>query len=180
MKEKCFECDKPATENHHVIPQSLGGTKTVPLCGSCHDRVHGWGNKRRDHHSELTKEGLRKAKERGVQLGYPGDFSVFQEKGTKAVKELADSFANNIVLYILYYKGLGYTLQEIADSLNKNNIKTPRNSKWYAKSVSNAFDRLDIPRFHDTQFYEDLQAQIYESMPVDEQQEYLDKLSSLT
>lgn len=36
----CFECGAPATEEHHVIPACLGGTKTVPLCLRCHSLVH--------------------------------------------------------------------------------------------------------------------------------------------
>lgn len=40
MKEKCFECECPATINHHVVPQTKGGTKTVPLCNECHSLVH--------------------------------------------------------------------------------------------------------------------------------------------
>ena len=37
---KCFECDQKAVINHHVIPEQLGGTKTVPLCSDCHGKVH--------------------------------------------------------------------------------------------------------------------------------------------
>lgn len=38
--KKCFECGSPASVSHHVIPQSKGGTKTVPLCNECHSLVH--------------------------------------------------------------------------------------------------------------------------------------------
>jgi hypothetical protein len=37
---ECFECGHPAAQAHHVVPQSLGGTKTVPLCEKCHNLVH--------------------------------------------------------------------------------------------------------------------------------------------
>jgi hypothetical protein len=37
----CFECGNPAHCEHHVVPKSLGGTKTVPLCVVCHGKVHG-------------------------------------------------------------------------------------------------------------------------------------------
>lgn len=40
MEKSCFECGENADVNHHVIPQSLGGTKTVPLCNKCHSLVH--------------------------------------------------------------------------------------------------------------------------------------------
>lgn len=36
----CFECGRPADVDHHVIPRSKGGTKTVPLCNKCHSIVH--------------------------------------------------------------------------------------------------------------------------------------------
>ena len=38
----CFECG--STEHihqHHIIPKSLGGTKTIPLCNDCHGLAHG-------------------------------------------------------------------------------------------------------------------------------------------
>lgn len=39
----CFECGKPAEHRHHVVPRSLGGTKTIPLCTPCHRKVHAPG-----------------------------------------------------------------------------------------------------------------------------------------
>lgn len=41
MKKACFECGEPATENHHVVPRSKGGGKTIPLCLDCHNKIHG-------------------------------------------------------------------------------------------------------------------------------------------
>lgn len=38
---RCFECGKTKhVVNHHVVPRSLGGTATVPLCDGCHDKAH--------------------------------------------------------------------------------------------------------------------------------------------
>lgn len=59
----CFECGAPATERHHVVPASLGGTKTIPLCGKCHAKVHEINGKRRNQLRELTKNSLAKRKE---------------------------------------------------------------------------------------------------------------------
>jgi DNA invertase Pin-like site-specific DNA recombinase len=36
----CFECGRPASVQHHVIPRSKQGTKTIPLCNECHSLVH--------------------------------------------------------------------------------------------------------------------------------------------
>jgi hypothetical protein len=35
MPQACFECGVPADYDHHVIPKSQGGRKTVPLCRDC-------------------------------------------------------------------------------------------------------------------------------------------------
>lgn len=60
----CFECGAPATERHHVVPVSLGGTKTIPLCGECHAKIHDISNgERRNQLRELTKNSLSKRKE---------------------------------------------------------------------------------------------------------------------
>lgn len=65
----CFECNKVAEVfNHHIIPESLGGTKTVPLCACCHGKIH---DIKFLTTSELTKRGLARAKERGIKLGKP-------------------------------------------------------------------------------------------------------------
>ena len=41
MKGKWFECESYGEiDNHHVVPKSLGGTKTIPLCYKCHGLVH--------------------------------------------------------------------------------------------------------------------------------------------
>ena len=41
---KCFECGANASENHHVVPRSLGGKNTIPLCRACHRTVHSPGS----------------------------------------------------------------------------------------------------------------------------------------
>jgi len=62
----CFECGNPAECQHHVVPKSLGGTKTVPLCLVCHGKVHD-----RDfvRHRRLQMEGIKRAKEKGLFKG---------------------------------------------------------------------------------------------------------------
>ncbi len=41
MRPDCAECGKPSEHDHHVVPKSMGGTTTVPLCTDCHSKVHG-------------------------------------------------------------------------------------------------------------------------------------------
>ena len=77
--KKCCNCgSEKDIQYHHIIPLSLGGnnilSNIVPLCYSCHSLLH-FGEKKNINHSEATKAGLQRARERGVQLG--------QKKGTK-------------------------------------------------------------------------------------------------
>lgn len=63
----CFECD--ATENlhhHHVVPRSLGGTKTIPLCERCHGLVH---SKDFTSTAALTSKAMQNKKAKGLYTG---------------------------------------------------------------------------------------------------------------
>ena len=65
--KKCFECG--GTEyihQHHIVPKSLGGTKTIPLCITCHGRVH---QKDFVKFQNLAKEGRKRYIENGGKLG---------------------------------------------------------------------------------------------------------------
>ena len=67
LKDECFECG--SFENihyHHIVPSTMGGTKTIPLCIICHGKVHD-----RDFvkHKELQRIGIKRAKENGVFMG---------------------------------------------------------------------------------------------------------------
>lgn len=68
---------------HHVIPKTLGGTKTLPLCAVCHGLVH---DRKFTSHRELTIKGLQQAKWRGVALGNPKLSLVRNTDTTAATK----------------------------------------------------------------------------------------------
>lgn len=63
----CLNCAALSEHDHHVVPRSVGGVATVPLCGRCHALAHG-------HHglrtiSDLTRATLRAKKARGECVG---------------------------------------------------------------------------------------------------------------
>ncbi len=62
----CFECDEPALHRHHVVPRSLGGIRTVPLCERCHGLVHDRGMV---GHARLTKQALQSKKANSELIG---------------------------------------------------------------------------------------------------------------
>lgn len=66
-KVSCFECGSTEhIHHHHVVPKSLGGKRTTPLCEVCHGLVHG-----RDFMKQrrLSLEGIAKAKAAGLYKG---------------------------------------------------------------------------------------------------------------
>jgi hypothetical protein len=80
----CFECGCDENiHDHHVVPKSKGGTKTIPLCSNCHSIVHGapflrnrTSKKKKPYyppgsieHKTLQMEGIKKAKENGKYTG---------------------------------------------------------------------------------------------------------------
>lgn len=66
LENKCFECSAMTIGLHHVVPVSKGGTKVIPLCEGCHNLIH-----EGIISAKLIRDGLKKAKERGVVFGAP-------------------------------------------------------------------------------------------------------------
>ena len=63
----CFNCgDAGPVHHHHVVPRSLGGIATVPLCPACHGKAHGRERGFRNT-SELTRAALGRLKASGVR-----------------------------------------------------------------------------------------------------------------
>ena len=124
MKE-CFECGTiDDLQEHHVVPRSRGGTKTVTLCYSCHMKAHGRDSKGLQH-GRLTKEALQVAKSRGVKLGSanPKTRQAHLNKTTQLLERVEPS--------ILKAENEGCrTIQSFCDYLNDRDIKTTRGKDW--------------------------------------------------
>ena len=131
----CCNAEVESVHKHHIVPKVLGGldipTNIVECCESCHGKIHG-----RDmtNHRELTIEGLRKAKARGVQLGgaRPGN-----EARHAAVKAVADGHADRVRSVIQSYRNNGASYRSIAAHLNQLEIATARGGEWFASTVRN-------------------------------------------
>ena len=136
---KCFECDNDAHEQHHVIPQSRGGVNTIPLCSPCHGKVH--NIKRCDNLSSLIKEGLIKAKERGVQLGNPNGWGGKQRLGSEAMANKAKINDSKVLPIIIELRGKDFSYRKIAKHLNETNYKDLNNKKFSSTLVFNICKR---------------------------------------
>ena len=118
LRGLCFECRAPADHDHHVVPRSKGGTRTVPLCSSCHAKAH-------DNHglasttSALVREGLARARAAGKRLGAP-PCSVLIPGTVERIRAM---------------RAAGLSLRVIADQLNAEGVEGGRGGKWWPRTV---------------------------------------------
>lgn len=126
---KCFECGASARYRHHVIPRSLGGQRTIPLCGTCHSKAH--NAKKPWTTAELTAQALRKKAARGEKIGGTVPFGFDKGSDGKLVpneKELA------AIRLMHELRAKGYRLRQIAEELAKRGIATKTGrTKWSPK-----------------------------------------------
>ena len=134
MEDKCFECE--TTEDlhqHHVVPRSRGGTKTVTLCHSCHMKAHGRDSKGLNH-SRMVKEGLARAKAKGVKIGNP-NITEARLKANQACRAKGQATRERYIGLINDYRLQGFSAAAIAKEFNKIGLKTPRGGKWRHSSI---------------------------------------------
>lgn len=109
----CFECESKAHHAHHVVPRVLGGTKTISLCSVCHAKIHG------DHllrTSELTKAGMKKARDAGFYVSGRAPF------GTEVVngKLIRNEREQNIIQEMILMQNAGLSLLKIKNFISEN------------------------------------------------------------
>ena len=132
----CFECNSTThIVYHHVVPQSLGGKNTIPLCQHCHDKVHQL-KPRNISLSALIKNGMQKYKQQhpDKKFGNP-NIKKIRKLGTLSNKQKGIEFYKNIKPTILQYYNQGHTLKQISHILNQQNIKTRYNKPWSEVTV---------------------------------------------
>jgi hypothetical protein len=115
---KCFECESEEDIHmHHVVPQSLGGTKMVALCSACHAKVHGEHLLRV---SKLTSEALKKKKSKNLRWCKNAPY------GTKWVSDriVQDQAETEIIkrMHILLQSGM--SMLAIANTLTNEGHKS--------------------------------------------------------
>jgi hypothetical protein len=129
----CFECNQPAAHDHHVVPKSRGGTKTVPLCLACHGKAHFRNGSMAS--GELTREGIQRARERGVLIGAQNPqcrslTPAARARGTEVMRERARHFHADVLPEMRALRAAGRTYQGIADELNRQGHKSRRGNPW--------------------------------------------------
>lgn len=132
MVDPCFECEAPATHHHHVVPRSMGGNRTVPLCHTCHGRAHG-GRGFRDT-ATLTKAALDYKRSRGEKLG--GQAPYGQRLAADGVHLEADPAEAAVVETVHRWRGEGLSLRAIAARLAADGHVPRGGAKWDPNTVT--------------------------------------------
>jgi hypothetical protein len=121
MNDKCFECNSTEDiHHHHVVPRSLGGTKTIPLCEKCHGKVHNmdFSFLRSKGLKEKRRIGIEKAKAEGKYKGTKKRLSDEQQQELKdmvrtgrKIAHVAKHFKITRATVYSYLKFLGFKKQ---------------------------------------------------------------------
>jgi len=145
MTDPCFECGQPAECDHHVVPQSRGGTKTVPLCGACHAKAHHQDKNMTTR--KLTKDALAVLKAKGVKLGASlpqcrdNLTDAARAKGAGVNQDQAVTAYALMVPLAQQLRAEGLSLRAIASRLNGSGHATRNGSAWSAPLVKRVLDR---------------------------------------
>lgn len=143
----CYECQTPTTGEHHVVPTSLGGTKTVPLCPVCHGKVH---NADFLSMKTLSKLGLERKKKElaliGKKLGTNNLTDEHRRKGSAIShanrRTKSDRQMREIKEHAKQLKQQGWTYEAIAEEFNKLGIKSICGKQFWGNTISRFFRNI--------------------------------------
>ena len=87
LYKRCWECGaiNVSLHDHHPVPRSRGGTKTIPLCEPCHSKAH--HRKKNMNTSQLVHDTYERKKRKASITGIPmkwGDQNM-AKRGTQAL-----------------------------------------------------------------------------------------------
>lgn len=127
----CFECgSSDDVQDHHVVPRSLGGKKTLPLCGVCHGKVH---SKDLTSVSSLIRAVLQHKRAKGELVGgVPYGFKVAAD-GKHLVEDEAEQA---VIAWVRGSRATGMSLRMIARELERQGMLS-RNGKSFAATQIN-------------------------------------------
>lgn len=132
--KSCFECrSKREITNHHVVPKILGGTRTVPLCSSCHGKVH---SRKMINTSTLTKTGLAKMRAQGKRISRTPFGYDLADDGITLVENPTEQA---VIDDILTMRARGMSFPKIARSLTERGIPTKRGNggtQWNQATIN--------------------------------------------
>ena len=129
--QRCWECDAPATEAHHVVPKSLGGTRTIPLCDPCHDKAHCLS--RKDGRAQLTKIALAHKRAQGRRTSK--DAPIGWRVGADGDTLERDEGEQTALAQIHALRADGVSIRAIADHLTAAGVPA-RGGRWHKTTIA--------------------------------------------
>ena len=135
MSAPCFNCRASSSHQHHVVPRSLGGVATVPLCHDCHGKAHGRARGFRDT-NELTKAALAVKKSRGERVGTV-PFGYRAEGG----RLVADEAEQAVIARVHAARARGLTVRAIALDLEQDGIVSRRGKPLHFTAIADVVHR---------------------------------------
>jgi hypothetical protein len=133
MNVACFECGCKAQHEHHVVPRSKGGTKTIPLCVTCHSAVHGVDISV----PALTRSALAKKKARGERVGGVPLGARVAPDGLTLETEPSEAETLELVREL---RTAGASIRAIATELNARGMPA-RGERWHPTTVARLIRR---------------------------------------
>ena len=133
----CFECGADAEHHHHVIPRSLGGTRTVPLCARCHALAHGLDGQTWESHRALTRAALAAKRARGQQSGV---IPLGQRLAADGVTLEANPAEADALALVAQLRADGLSVRAIAAELNRRGVPA-RGASWHPTTVARLLAR---------------------------------------
>ena len=134
-REICFECDATGDiHQHHVVPKSLGGTRTIPLCVECHGKVHGRDYLKHTRLARIARE--KKRQETGRCEGRKPFGHTPEEKVTLARMEELRYRRDKIPR----------SLRVIAATLDAEGLSSRSGKPWTAQTVKRILGRSIPPK----------------------------------
>lgn len=135
MSKPCFECGAPAQHDHHVIPRSLGGTATVPLCEPCHWKAHDRKTgRRKDSSSALIRNALRHKARNGEFIG--GRVPYGQRLAADGVHLEPHPAEQRVIAAARKLRAQGLALRAIAAELGERGFVSRKGRTFAATQIS--------------------------------------------
>jgi len=134
--KSCFNCGSRADHDHHVVPRSLGGVATVPLCHACHGKAHGRERGFRDT-NELTRAALAVKRARGEATSHAP--WGFRSEGGRLV---ADEGEQAVVARVRALRAQGMTVRAIAAELAAAGVRSRKGRPLAVSAVGELVERV--------------------------------------
>ena len=135
----CFNCGAAGpVHHHHVVPRSLGGVATVPLCHVCHGKAHG---RERGFHdtNELTRAALAAKRSRGEAFNH-APYGYRAEGG----RLVADEGEQAVIARMRAARSRGLTVRAIADQLAAEGVVSRKGAPLHFTTIANLLARVAI------------------------------------